>query len=97
MVEAVADGIVGHLVVGGPGRTDGGGELAIFVDNRWRRGGLGSQLIDLGLAWARSVEIPELSVRVDTANVAARGLYEVLGFRPDPGEFEESLRLTLRT
>lgn len=80
VAEAAGEGVIAHLVVGGPRRADGGGEVAIFVANAWRNAGVGRCMMELAVEWARSVDLTALQVRVAPDNPTARHLYEHLGF-----------------
>ena len=79
------------LKEGVPGRTAGGfvlaraaaGEaeiLSIGVDHRFERAGLGWRLMQAALREARMRGADDIFLEVDEGNVAARRLYDKLGF-----------------
>lgn len=59
------------------------GEIYVLgIVPQYRRTGLGRLLAEVGLAHLHAVGNREVLLYVDAANVAARGMYEGLGFRP---------------
>lgn len=54
--------------------------LSIAVDPKFRRAGLGDQLMREAILRLRSERVPKLFLEVDATNVAAVHLYEKLGF-----------------
>ena len=55
---------------------------AAWIDPRYRRRGLGRQLVDTAIAWAAAHGADQLRLWVDDANPAAVAFYLVLGFAP---------------
>ena len=55
---------------------------AAWVDPRWRRRGVGRQLVDAALAWAASRGADHLRLWVDDTNPPAAAFYRALGFAP---------------
>jgi RimJ/RimL family protein N-acetyltransferase len=58
---------------------------AVYLYSLWlepdmRGMGLGHQLVTVAVDWARSQRARIVTLRVDVANAAARGIYEGLGF-----------------
>ena len=51
-----------------------------WVDPRYRRRGLGRQLVDMAIAWAAAHGADELRLWVDDTNPAAAKFYRALGF-----------------
>lgn len=65
--------------------------LTIAVDRRWRRRGIGRQLMDAVLRHLHAEGIVSLFLEVSENNVAALSLYRRLGFMPvgqRPGYYE---------
>jgi ribosomal-protein-alanine N-acetyltransferase len=65
--------------------------LTIAVDRRWRRYGLGRQLMDAVLRRLHGEGIVSLFLEVNEKNIAARALYAKLGFQAvgqRPGYYE---------
>jgi len=52
----------------------------VFVDERFRRRGLGSEAVDLALSWCRDNGVKALHLEVESHRPAARRLYEQKGF-----------------
>ena len=52
------------------------------VDAAWRRHGIGSDLLDAGLAWLASRNVSTVSVVTPGRSVAAHSLYRKMGFKP---------------
>ena len=59
------------------------GEVAIIVSNRCRGLGLGRQLMETAVEWARAVGLTKLSLAVFTSNEPAIRLYRSLGFEEE--------------
>ena len=78
MFVAVSDHIVGELTLlpEAPGLYG----LGMAVEAAWRRRGVGSGLLDISIAWARSVQAHKISLEVFPHNPAAIALYEGYGF-----------------
>jgi len=55
-------------------------EIAIIVGNGWRGAGFGRSLLEMAIAWSRTVGIAKLSLQVFTDNARAIALYRSLGF-----------------
>jgi len=55
---------------------------AAWIDPRYRRQGLGRQLVDMAIAWAAAHGADELRLWVDDTNPAAAEFYRALGFVP---------------
>ena len=55
--------------------------LTLWVEPSWRRRGLGSALVRAVDAWAVELEFDSVELQVFGQNVAARALYERLGFK----------------
>jgi ribosomal protein S18 acetylase RimI-like enzyme len=53
----------------------------IVVDPRWRRSGVGRQLLDRALAFLKSHNVPRVVLSTATRNEAAQRLFERVGFR----------------
>ena len=53
-----------------------------WIDPRYRRRGLGRQLLDAAIAWAAAHGADELRLWVDDTNPAAAEFYRALGFAP---------------
>ena len=80
-------------------------ELGVTVRNAWRHQGVGTALIEHGLAWARSVPmIKRIQLQVFADNKHAIHIYENLGFEIEGrrrkafmrnGEFIDSLTMAL--
>lgn len=56
------------------------GEIAILVSNDRRGAGFGRSLLEMAIAWCRTVGIAKLGLRVFTTNERAIALYRSLGF-----------------
>jgi ribosomal protein S18 acetylase RimI-like enzyme len=59
------------------------GEIAILVSNSQRGAGLGRALMEMAIAWGRSVGLAKLSLRVFPDNQRAISLYRSLGFEDE--------------
>ena len=59
------------------------GEVAIIVSNECRGQGLGRQLMETAIEWARAVGIAILSLSVFTSNERAIALYRAVGFEQE--------------
>jgi ribosomal protein S18 acetylase RimI-like enzyme len=79
LVAEIAGTIAGHLMVAGPRRSDGGGEIALFVGRPWRRRGVARALLSEAFREADRRQMARLWVRVAPDNGAARRLYESAG------------------
>jgi ribosomal protein S18 acetylase RimI-like enzyme len=55
---------------------------AAWVDRRYRRRGLGRQLVDAAMCWAAARGADHLRLWVDDTNPAAVDFYRALGFAP---------------
>jgi len=55
-------------------------ELGMLVDAAWRRRGVGSQLMETGIAWARERGAHKVVLEVWPHNTAAQALYRKFGF-----------------
>ncbi|RAV15836.1 GNAT family N-acetyltransferase [Mycolicibacterium sp. GF69] len=53
---------------------------SLWLDPRARGRGLARRLVETAVAWARTSHVRTVRLRVATDNVAARGVYESLGF-----------------
>lgn len=53
---------------------------SLWLEPGMRGRGLGHQLVSAAVDWARSQRARFVTLRVDAANAAARGVYEELGF-----------------
>lgn len=53
-----------------------------WIDPRYRRRGLGRQLVDAAIAWAKSHNADHLRLWVDDTNPSAVQFYQALGFVP---------------
>ena len=53
-----------------------------WIDPRYRRRGLGRQLVDAAIAWATAHGAEQLRLWVDDTNPAAAEFYRALGFLP---------------
>jgi ribosomal protein S18 acetylase RimI-like enzyme len=53
-----------------------------WIDPRYRRRGLGRQLVDAAIAWAAAHGAEQLRLWVDDTNPAAAEFYRALGFAP---------------
>ncbi|MDP9372127.1 MAG: GNAT family N-acetyltransferase [Chloroflexota bacterium] len=53
----------------------------LAVDDRWRRRGIGSALVEAAEAWARRKGLMQVRLEVFEFNSGARTLYERLGYR----------------
>jgi ribosomal protein S18 acetylase RimI-like enzyme len=102
----------GHRFVGMAGGFDDDEEgvppgvhlVAMWVDPAVRRQGVGADLVEAVVTWARERGAPEVHLWVADGNDAARSLYRRLGFEPtgvrqplpsNPSVGEEMLRLRL--
>jgi ribosomal protein S18 acetylase RimI-like enzyme len=56
--------------------------VSMWVDPRYRRGGVARALVDLAVRWAGERRAREVMLWVADQNTAARRLYERLGFQP---------------
>jgi molybdopterin-guanine dinucleotide biosynthesis protein A len=77
----VADEVVGSIVL----IEKSGRELLLrrmYLDRAYRGRGIGRQLLELALVWAREREYARVLLDTTDAMVAARALYESAGFRP---------------
>jgi ribosomal protein S18 acetylase RimI-like enzyme len=54
---------------------------SLWLDPSARRRGLGRALVSTAVEWARAEQARAVTLRVNTDNAAARGVYEGLGFR----------------
>jgi len=54
---------------------------SLVVEEAWRRSGVGSGLSEALLAWAQGQEAMQMRLEVRAENVAARTLYQRLGFQ----------------
>ena len=54
--------------------------MALVVDSKWRRGGLGRELVGIAEAWTFSRGIPQLTVRSNAARAESHPFYEALGY-----------------
>lgn len=54
---------------------------SLWLEPGTRRRGLGQALVSTAVDWARQERARTVTLRVNTDNVAARGVYEGLGFR----------------
>ena len=79
--------------------------VAMWVDPAVRRQGVGADLVEAVVSWAREFGAPEVHLWVADGNDAARSLYRRLGFEPtgvrqplpsNPSVGEEMLRRPLR-
>lgn len=59
------------------------GEVAIIVSNHCRGQGLGRQMLETAIDWARAVGITKLSLSVFTGNERAVALYRAVGFEDE--------------
>ncbi|HEX6537985.1 MAG TPA: GNAT family N-acetyltransferase [Candidatus Dormibacteraeota bacterium] len=59
------------------------GEIAIIVSNQCRGQGLGRQMMEAAIDWARAVGITKLSLSVFTSNERAIALYRAMGFEEE--------------
>jgi ribosomal protein S18 acetylase RimI-like enzyme len=55
-------------------------EIAIVVDNAYRREGLGRTLMEMAIEWSRAVGVAKLTLQVFPDNRNAIALYRSLGF-----------------
>jgi len=55
-------------------------DLGLMVDERHRRRGLGTALLEEAVAWARAAGVTKLELHVFPWNVPALALYESFGF-----------------
>jgi RimJ/RimL family protein N-acetyltransferase len=53
---------------------------SLWLDPAVRGRGLGHDLVSAAVAWARTQGVRVVTLRVDSGNAAARGIYERLGF-----------------
>lgn len=53
---------------------------SLWLEPGMRGRGLGHQLVTAAIDWARTQRVRFVTLRVDAANAAARGVYEELGF-----------------
>lgn len=58
-------------------------DLGMFVRSEWRGGGVGSALLDAGIAWARSVGAHKVALQLWPHNRAALALYRKFGFEQE--------------
>jgi RimJ/RimL family protein N-acetyltransferase len=81
---AVSDGgeVVGRLSVARDQHPASAhvADLGLMVDQRWRRRGIGTGLLDQAVAWARPRGVQKLELHVFPHNEAAIALYEQFGF-----------------
>jgi RimJ/RimL family protein N-acetyltransferase len=76
---AVADGeVVGSIHI--DANRHGFGEIGMAVLREWRGRGVGSALMDAGIAWARERGLHKLSLGVFPHNEAGIALYRKFGF-----------------
>lgn len=83
--EIVGEQIVGDQIVGFAGMwmmVDQAHITTFAVDPRWRRKGIGSQMVRALLEMARPLGARQATLEVRLSNLAARHLYERFGFRP---------------
>jgi GNAT superfamily N-acetyltransferase len=80
--------------------------ISMWVDPSYRRGGVGSKLIDAVSIWAKSRGLRELKLMVTAVNPGAIKFYERIGFRMsgvsqpypnDPAIMEYEMLLSLET
>lgn len=70
--------IVGHLSMSVT--SYGVADVAMALDKGWRGRGIGTALLDAGLAWARSTRAHKVFLEVWPDNTAALALYRGAGF-----------------
>jgi len=82
---AVADGLDVAMVrcVRDKDNLDTAWLLSMWVAPEVRRTGLGRELVDLVIAWARDNNIRRIVLDVADANAPAIALYDAMGFRPN--------------
>ncbi len=61
-------------------RTYGVGDLGMLVAQEWRRRGVGSALMEAGLAWTRAAGAHKLVLQAWPHNLGALALYRKFGF-----------------
>lgn len=74
--------IVGYLIVKGeePSRIAHRGYIVIGVKDGNRGKGIGFQLFEAAIAWAKTIQLRKLELTVVQSNTAAVKLYEKVGF-----------------
>jgi ribosomal protein S18 acetylase RimI-like enzyme len=55
----------------------------MMVTPEWRGRGVGSALMEAGIAWCRREGVEKIELSVYPGNTAARALYEKYGFREE--------------
>lgn len=86
---AESDGVVVGTASGGDGETTGVAALtAMWVDPRFRRQGVGGELVQRVVDWAQQCGYSEIFLWVVRGNDAAENLYKRHGFRRTGGEQE---------
>ncbi len=85
IVARAGDEIVGDQIVGFAGMwmmVDQAHITTFAVDPKWRRKGIGAQMVRALLEMARPLGARQATLEVRLSNLAARRLYEKFGFRP---------------
>ena len=72
---------------------------SVYLYSLWlqpgeRGRGIGQNLVTAAVDWARAQRVRTVTLRVNAANAAARGVYEALGFRLAPVVGDENISPT---
>ncbi|GAA0197293.1 GNAT family N-acetyltransferase [Haladaptatus pallidirubidus] len=75
------DDVIGHVmfVPDGVGRH----ELAIFVHQDYQRAGIGFELLQTGLGYAKKQDVTEVWLTVESRKIGVQKLYNAVGFTVD--------------
>ena len=89
------NGVIGHAVLV-PDASGKSGEFVIFIDQRQRNLGIGTELSRFTLERSAQVGLQSVWLTVNVLNIIAVKLYKKVGFRYcDMEDYERTMKITL--